>query len=93
MEKNTKTSETFRDFAEKELENHLAELNTKYQNEPMSSKELKGKAYEEHTKIYRKELEQKANELLQNEKDESLKQELDNLKQEYINKLNKVSEL
>lgn len=87
MEKNTKTSETFRDFAEKELENHLAELNTKYQNEPMSSKELKRKAYDEHTKIYRKELEQKENELLQNEKDESLKKELDNLKQRYLNKL------
>ena len=93
MEKNTKTSEAFREFTEKELENHLAELNTKYQNEPMSSKELIRKAYDEHKKIYTIELEEKENELLKNEKDESLKKELDNLKNEYVNKLNKVSEL
>ena len=70
MEKNTKTSETFCDFAEKELENHLAELNTRYQNKPIGSKELKQEAFEE----------QKENELLQNQKDEPLRNELYNLK-------------
>jgi GH35 family endo-1,4-beta-xylanase len=50
MGKETNEVAAFKQFAEKELKNHIAELNTHYQNEPLASDELKQEAYKEHQK-------------------------------------------
>lgn len=52
MERETNEVAAFKQFAEKELKNHLAELNTRYQNEPLASNELKRQAYKVHEKVY-----------------------------------------
>jgi len=86
MEKNTNALETFRQFGEAELKNHLAELNTRYQNEALGSRELLQQAYEEHQKIYSNELDKKIQSLLQQD-NPWLKGELENVKHQYMNKL------
>lgn len=86
MEKETNEVKAFKEFAEKELKNHLAELNTRYQNEPLSSKELRQQAYKEHQKIYTRELEDEIQSLLSAE-NSWLKDELENLKYAYVTKL------
>jgi hypothetical protein len=86
MEKETKEVEAFKQFAEKELKNHLAELNTRYQNEPPASNELKQQAYKEHQKIYNQELEDEIQSLLTSETP-WLKDELKNLKHSFVTRL------
>jgi len=86
MEKETNEVGSFKQFAEKELKNHLAELNTRYENESLGSKEVKQQAYKEHQKIYSQELEDKIQSLLSVE-DLRLKDELENLKDEFVTKL------
>jgi hypothetical protein len=87
MEKKVNEMEVFHQFAEDKLKNHLAELNTRYQNEPLGSKELKQEAYEDHQKIYAQELEEKIQSLLSTENNAWLKGELENIKHSYITKL------
>jgi hypothetical protein len=86
MEKETNEVKALKHFAEEELKNHLAELYTLYQNEPLSSKELKQQAYKEHQKIYNQELEDKIQSLLSTE-NPWLKDELESLKHSYVTKL------
>jgi hypothetical protein len=93
MEKKTNELEVFQQFAEEELKNHLAELNTRYENEPLGSKELKQEAYEAHQKIYGQELSEKIQSLLSKENNGSLKEELENLKNTYVTKLNLKQQL
>lgn len=86
MERETNEVTAFKQFAEKELKNHIAELNTRYQNEPLASDELKQEAYKEHQKIYTQELEDEIQSLLSSE-NPWLKDELENLKHAYVTKL------
>ena len=44
--------EIFSLFAQERLDNHLAELQTKYENRSMASKELTKEAYDNHKKIF-----------------------------------------
>lgn len=87
MEKETNEVVAFKQFAEKELKNHIAELNTRYQNEPLASKKLNQEAYEAHQKIYNQELEEKIQSLLSEKNNVVLKGELENLKREFVQKL------
>ncbi len=87
MEKKTNAVEVFHQFAEDELKNHFAELSTRYENEPLGSKELKRQAYEAHQKIYNEELEEKIQSLLSTENNGDLKGELEDLKRTYVTKL------
>jgi len=86
MEKETAEVEEFKQFAEKELKNHLAELNIRYQNEALSPKELKQQAYKEHQKIYNQELEDEIQSLL-SKGNLQMKDELESLKYFYVIKL------
>ena len=80
--------EKFNWYAKHTLGNHLSELKTRYENEPMSSKEMVADAYEAHQKIYRDELEEKIKSLLADEKDDIAKSELENLRDTFLDKLN-----
>ena len=86
MEKETNEVGAFKQFAEKELKNHLVELNTRYQKESLSSHELKQQAYKEHQKNFNKELEDKIKSLLSTQ-NSWLKDELENLKHAFVTKL------
>lgn len=76
MKKDIQVIEEFTWYAKHTLENHLSELKTRYENEPMSSKEMVADAYKAHLKIYRNELEEKTKSLLEGEKDDRAKSEL-----------------
>ena len=86
MEKETNKVGAFKQFAEKELKNHLAELNTRYQKESLSSHELKQQAYKEQQKNFNKELEDKIKSLLSTQ-NSWLKDELENFKHAFVTKL------
>jgi hypothetical protein len=78
--------ENFRIFADIRLQNHISELETRYQNrEP--EPDLKRQAYREHQQIYQKELSDKMEELL-TEKNQFLKPELSQLRDTFVAKLN-----
>lgn len=87
MERNANSTQMFQQFAEDRLKNHLAELNTRYENERLASQELKQRAYRDHQKIYEKELDEKMDSLLSHENNEWLKGELENLKHNYVGQL------
>lgn len=57
----------FTQFAERRLNNHKAEIKTRYQNEPAGSRELYQKAIHEHKVIFSHELEEKINQLMKEE--------------------------
>ena len=78
--------ESFRQFAEDELNNHIQELQTYYQNRGLASEELKQQAYAEHEKIYSKELSDKIDELVING-NQFLKPALRDIKDKFIEKL------
>ncbi len=86
METNKKPLEVFNEFAKKRLENHLGELNTRYENEKINDETIK-LAYDEHKKIYTKELEEKINSLLPSENNSGLKDELEKARNNFIAKL------
>ncbi len=86
MENNTEAIQQFEQFAKERLSNHLAELNTRYENEKIDKQTLQ-QAYREHQKIYDKELDEKVQSLLSSESKSSLKGELENIKDTYLSKL------
>lgn len=53
----------FIEFAERQLEEHVAELNTQYEGRTMANEDEKKTAYEKHFKMFTAELEQKSKEL------------------------------
>lgn len=78
--------ESFRQFAEEELENHIQELQTNYQNRGLASEELKQQAYAEHEEIYKKELSDKIDELV-TDGNQFLKPVLKDTKDKFVEKL------
>ena len=86
MEKKDNSVEIFNQFAEERLKNHLAELNTRYENEKIDSETME-LAYAEHQKNYNKELDEKINSLLPAEKNAGLKSELENAGKSFLDKL------
>lgn len=86
MENNNHAVQQFEQFAKDRLSNHLAELNTRYENEK-PGKELLQKAYKEHREIFKKELEEKIQSLLSSENNSGMKENLENIKDNYLSKL------
>ncbi len=78
--------ESFRQFAEDELNNHIQELQTNYQNRGLASEELKQQAYAEHEKIYSKELSDKMDEFV-TDGNQSLNPALTDIKDKFIEKI------
>ncbi|GAC1590115.1 MAG: hypothetical protein NVS3B8_03890 [Chitinophagaceae bacterium] len=78
--------ETFRDFAKEKFQNHSLELDTRYQNRELASDDLKQQAYQEHQKIFEKELADKIGELL-TEDNQFLRPALIELKESFVEKL------
>ncbi len=76
MENKTKVIQDFEKFATDSLNNHIAELNTRYENEKIDKQTLQ-QAYREHREIYEKELEEKLQSLLSSESNSELKKELE----------------
>ncbi|MDQ6763118.1 MAG: hypothetical protein M3015_10900 [Bacteroidota bacterium] len=60
---------TFLEFAEQQLEEHIAELNTQYEGRSMDSDEEKKTAIETHFNMFTAELEEKSKELGDEEND------------------------
>ena len=86
MEKRTEAVRQFENFGQERLSNHLAELNTRYENEK-PDKDVLQQAYREHREIFNKELEEKIQSLLSSESNSQLKGELINIKDTYFSKL------
>ena len=86
MENKTEAVQQFEQFAKERLRNHLAELNTRYENE-RPSKELLQQAYKEHREIFKKELDEKIQSLLSSENNSGLTENLDNIKDTSLSKL------
>lgn len=86
MTNKTEVVQQFEQFAKERLSNHLAELNTRYENEK-PDKEVLQQAYKEHHKIINKELDEKVQSLLSSESNSGLKEELENIKGTYLSKL------
>jgi flagellar motor switch protein FliG len=78
--------ETLRDFANQRLQNHIAELETHYQNRYLGSPDLKTQAHREHREIFQKELSDKMKELIK-EENEFLRPALDQLRDKFLQKL------
>ena len=81
---NKQPADLFKEYAEKELKNHLAELRTRYENEPVGGDTLQ-KGIEEHKTIYSNELDQKIKELTKADSHQDAN--FSQLKNEYLEKL------
>lgn len=79
--------EKFREFAKGRLQNHISELETRYQNRDPGSPDLKTQAYHEHRQIFQKELSDKMEELMR-PGNELLKPALGELRDRFLDKLN-----
>ncbi|MDQ6761254.1 MAG: hypothetical protein M3015_01350 [Bacteroidota bacterium] len=86
MSNPAKQIEVFRDFAKNELENHLLELNTKYQNRKPAFDDLTKEAYSEHRQVLENELSEKIKELI-TEDNRFLRPSLEEIKEKYVDKL------
>ena len=86
MENKTEALQQFENFAQERLSNHLAELNTRYENEK-PDKDVLQQAYREHREIFNKELDEKIKSLLSSESNSRLNGELENIKDSYLPKL------
>ena len=86
MENKTESVQQFEQFAKERLSNHLAELNTRYENEK-PGKEVLQQAYQAHRKIFIKELDEKIQSLLSSESNSGQKENLENIKDTYLSKL------
>ena len=86
MTNKTEAVQQFEQFVKERLSNHQAELNTRYENEK-PGKEVLQKAYKEHLKIFNKELDEKIQSLLSSESNSGLKENLENIKDTYLSKL------
>ncbi len=56
------TIKTFREYARMEIDNHLSELNTSYQDRALDSGDLKHEGFKQHHKILENELKEKIQE-------------------------------
>ena len=80
------TVKEFEQYSEDKLKNHLAELNTRYENEK-PGKEVLQQAYLAHREIFNKELDEKIQSILSSESNGGLKENLENMKDNYLSKL------
>lgn len=75
----------FEQYAESKLNEHVAELNTRYENEKIDKETLEG-AYDVHKKMFTNELDEKIQKL-ENEKSKAFnKERLENVKNEFLQK-------
>lgn len=81
-----KPTESFRHYAETQLEIHQLELATRYQDRELASAELKAEAFKSQREIFEKELMEKIEELSQ-EGDQSTRSSLEVVKDEFVKKL------
>ena len=86
MENKNQAVQQFEQFAKERLSNHLAELNTRYENKK-PDKEVLQQAFKEHREILNKELDEKIQTLLSSESNSGMKEDLGNIKDIYISKL------
>lgn len=86
MNQDANQMETFRKYAETQLEIHQQELATRYYNRELSSAELKAEALEAQRGLFETELAERMEELLQ-EGDSSLRSSLQEVKDEFLQKL------
>ncbi len=82
-----KAMQDFEQFATDRLNNHLAELNTRYENETIDKQTLE-KGYSVHKEIFSQELDKKIKDLSTGQDDQSMHTELQNQKNYYLSKLN-----
>ncbi len=80
------TVKEFEQYSEDKLKNHLAELNTRYENEK-PDKEVLRQAYQAHREIFKKELDEKVRSVLSSESNGGLNEDLENIKDTYLSKL------
>ena len=78
--------EEFRNFAQQELDNHLLELQTRYQDRELASNDLKNEAYDSHRQIFKNELLEKI-ETLVNKDNQFLRSSLDMIRESFVDKL------
>lgn len=88
MENKKKNVDEFRQYAENKLKNHLAELDTRYQDRPLDSEALLQDAYKEHQAIFSGQLDEKMKELVAANNNADQLKEMESIKQSYIDKLN-----
>jgi predicted DsbA family dithiol-disulfide isomerase len=86
MSNKNDTVKEFEQYAEVKLKNHIAELNTRYENEK-PDKEVLRQAYQAHREIFNKELDEKVQSLLSSESNGRLIGDLENIKDTYLSKL------
>lgn len=86
MEKNTQPLETFRTYAEAELEKHQRELQTRYQDRELSSDDMKEEAYRKQRQVFEKELSEKMMEL-SGDSNQFLHASLTELKEKFVDRL------
>ncbi|MEP6626400.1 MAG: hypothetical protein ABJA32_00400 [Ginsengibacter sp.] len=86
MDNKNEAIELFEQFAKEKTNNHLSELNTRYENE-QPDKELLQQAYTEHREIFKKELDEKIHSLVSSESNSGLTENLDKIKASYLSKL------
>ena len=86
MENQTESVQQFEQFAKERLSNHQAELNTRYENEK-PDKEVLRQAFKEHREIFNTELDEKTQSLLSSESNREMKENLENIKDTYLSKL------
>ena len=86
MDQDANQWETFHRYAETELENHQAELATRYQNRELSSAELQAEALAAQRGLFEKELTEKMEALLTGG-DSPLRSALEEVRDEFLKKL------
>ncbi len=85
MENEKSATQNFQQFAEEKLQNHIAELNTRYENEK-PDKETMEQAFIVHRKIYLQELDEKLTSVLSSQKNDELNNEFEDIKKTSIAK-------
>jgi hypothetical protein len=81
-----KEIEDFKQFASGKIKTHQDELSTHYENENINNNTLE-KGYAEHRKLFAQELNEKSNSLLAGKENPSLKEELRNISETFIQQL------
>jgi hypothetical protein len=91
MEDKTTTMQQFEQFAKEKLNDHKAELDTRYENQEIDKETLE-KANVEHTKIFNQEMDEKIKELSSGQNDQRLNNELQNQKKSFLSQLSSPSD-
>jgi hypothetical protein len=86
MENKTSIMQQFEQFATDRINNHKAELNTRYENEAIDKQTL-DKAHREHKEIFSQKLDDKIKKLFLGDHDRRLQTELQNKKHNYMDQL------